>query len=63
MLSKIINYLKSVKQETDKVTWPTKKETTNYSILVVVISLSVAFFLGGLDYIFSILLNFLIQLR
>ncbi len=36
-----------------KVTWPTKKETTNYTILVIAISIGVALFLGLLDYIFT----------
>lgn len=37
-----------------KVTWPTKKETYNYTILVIGASLVMAAFLGGLDYLFSI---------
>ena len=36
-----------------KVTWPTKKETYSYTLLVIGISLAVAVFLGALDYIFS----------
>lgn len=37
-----------------KVTWPTKKETYNYTILVIVISLVVAAFLGILDYFLNL---------
>ena len=36
-----------------KVTWPTKKETYNYTLLVIGISLAIAAFLGVLDYIFN----------
>jgi len=36
-----------------KVTWPNKKETYRYTILVIVISLGIAAFLGALDYIFN----------
>ena len=43
-----------------KVTWPTKKEAYNYTILVIGISLAVAAFLGALDYIFTIALEFFI---
>jgi preprotein translocase subunit SecE len=43
-----------------KVTWPTKKETYNYTILVIGISLAVAAFLGALDYIFSLGIKFII---
>jgi len=36
-----------------KVTWPTKKETYNYTLLVIGISIGVALFLGLLDYIYT----------
>jgi len=46
--------------EMKKVTWPTKTETLNYTILVVSLSIAVAFFLGGLDFIFSKILAIVI---
>ncbi|MDP2944261.1 MAG: preprotein translocase subunit SecE [bacterium] len=52
-MSKITTYLKESVAELKKVTWPTKKETYNYTILVIGISLGVAIFLGFLDYIFT----------
>lgn len=59
-VNKIIEYLKASIEEMKKVTWPTKKETYNYTLLVIFISLSVALFLGLLDIIFSKGLEFLI---
>ncbi len=44
-----------------KVTWPTKKETYNYTLLVIGISLAVAVFIGVLDYAFSEGFSFLIN--
>ena len=52
-MSRIANYIKGSVEEMKKVTWPTKKETQNYTYLVVGISLGVAVFLGALDYIFT----------
>ena len=52
-MEKLVNYVKSAIAEMKKVTWPTKKETTQYTILVIIISLGIAALLGGLDYIFS----------
>lgn len=52
-MSKITTYFKESAAELKKVTWPTKKETYNYTILVIGISLGVAIFLGLLDYIFT----------
>jgi len=46
-----------------KVTWPTKKETYNFTILVISISLGVALFLGLLDIIFNFGLEYLITNR
>jgi len=52
-MSKITNYFKDSVAELKKVTWPTKKETYNYTLLVIGISIGVAIFLGLLDYIFT----------
>ncbi len=53
-MSKISRYFQESLEEMKKVTWPTKKETYNYTILVIVISLAVAAFLGILDYAFNL---------
>ena len=39
--------------ELRKVTWPTRAETTNLTMVVLVVSLLVAFVLGGTDIFFS----------
>jgi preprotein translocase subunit SecE len=59
-MSKLTNYIKSAIEEMRKVTWPTRNETKNYTLLVIAISLGIAAFLGALDYIFTIGLNFLL---
>ena len=46
--------------ELRKVKWPTRKEAINLTIVVLVVSIAMAFFLGGLDYIFSWLLKLII---
>jgi preprotein translocase subunit SecE len=52
-MNKLTNYFKESVAEMKKVTWPTKKETYNYTLLVIGISIAVALFLGLLDYIFT----------
>ena len=59
-MNKIITYLKASIEEMKKVTWPTKKETYNYTLLVIFISVGVALFLGLLDIIFTKGLEYLI---
>ena len=55
--SKIVSFLKEVKLEIKKINWPTKKETIKYTLIVLGVCIVVATFLGGLDYLFSIILN------
>lgn len=54
MIGKIIQYFKDSKQELKRVVWPNKKEATNLTLLVILISLSVAFFLGFIDWLLTI---------
>lgn len=60
-MNKIITFFKEAKVEMTKVNWPSKKQTINYTLLVIGVSLSVSAFLGGLDYIFSQVLKGLIK--
>lgn len=55
--SKIITFLKEVRLEMKKVNWPTRKETIKYTLIVIGVSIGVAVFLGGLDVIFTTILN------
>ena len=57
MLTKITTFLKEVKLEMKKVNWPTRDQTINYTLIVLGISLAVAILLGGLDFIFTTILN------
>jgi preprotein translocase subunit SecE len=57
ILQKLINYIKESKTEMEKVIWPNKEETKNYTLMVIGISLGVALFLGILDYIFTQILK------
>ncbi len=60
-MNKIATYIRESIAEMKKVTWPTKKETYNYTLLVIGISLGVAIFLGVLDYIFAQGFQFIIS--
>lgn len=49
MANKLIQYFIDSKAELKKVTWPTKQETMRGSMLVIVISIVTAVFLGLTD--------------
>ena len=57
IINKIKNYFIEAYRELKKVVWPTKKDTIKHTVLVIVISLAVAAFLGGIDYLFNELLE------
>jgi len=44
--TKIFEYLKGSREELRKVVWPSRRELIQHTILVIAISLAVAFFLG-----------------
>ena len=60
-MNKIKNYILASIAEMKKVTWPTKKETYNYTLLVIGVSVGMAIFLGALDYLFSWGFEFIIN--
>lgn len=45
-----INFLIEVKNELIKVVWPTKKQTAQYTLVVIIFSLVIAGILGAADY-------------
>lgn len=57
MLERLITFLKEARIELKKVSWPTKNQTVRYTIAVILMSLAVAAFLGGLDVVFTYVLN------
>lgn len=57
---KVVQYFKEAKEELEKVTWPTKKETTNHTLLVVGISVGVLIFFAIIDYFLTMGLEQLI---
>jgi preprotein translocase subunit SecE len=57
MINKALQFFQEAKVELMNVNWPTKKQTINYTLLVVAVSIVVALFLGGLDSVFSYILK------
>lgn len=60
-MDRITTYLKSSYAELHKVTWPTKKQTTTYSIVVICLSVGMAIFFAAFDYILNLGLESIIK--
>ena len=60
MIQKISLYIQEARREFKRVNWPTPKQTLRLTLVVVVMSLLVAAFLGVFDLIFLYSLEFII---
>ena len=56
----IIDYIKETQAEATKVSWPTTKQATWLSVVVILVSVLVAAYLGLFDFIFARLLGDLV---
>lgn len=57
MFGKLIPFFKEVNLEIKKVNWPSRNQIFNYTMIVLGISAAVALFLGGLDFVFTTIMN------
>lgn len=51
---KLSNYIAETREEMKHVSWPTRNQTFMFTILVILISIAVAAYLGFFDYLFSL---------
>ncbi len=61
MTHKILSYLKSVRTELTKVTWPSRDEASYMTMIVILGSLLVGLYIGGLDFGFTNLLGVILK--
>lgn len=61
MATSPVTFLKETRDELKKVTWPTQQEVIRLTLLVIVLSLGVGLFIGGLDLIFAKVMQLLIK--
>lgn len=60
-MRKLVKFLKEVKMELKKVRWPTKNQTLNLTIVVIFITLVVAFYIGALDFVFAKIMEVILK--
>lgn len=56
-----ITFLKEVREELNKVAWPSREQTIRYTVLVIIVAVVVGLFLGGLDYVLTWITAYLIE--
>ena len=60
-VAKSMQFLREVRVELKKVTWPSRKQTVGSTVVVLVLVFIISIFLGGVDFILSSLFQTLLQ--
>jgi len=59
LLNKAIQFLRDVRFELGKVTWPSRRELLGSTVIVIIMSVIVSIFIGVVDLGFSNLVSFI----
>ncbi|MFQ5595133.1 MAG: preprotein translocase subunit SecE [Anaerolineae bacterium] len=51
--NRVVRYIKATRSELRKVVWPTRDETVNLTIIVLIVTIGMSVFLGILDFLFA----------
>jgi len=56
-MKSLINYFKETRGELQYVKWPTQRQAIAFTVVVIIVSILSAIYLGFFDYIFSFILQ------
>jgi preprotein translocase subunit SecE len=59
MIQKLVNFVKDVRTEMAKVSWPTKDQLKGQTIIVIAVTMFFAVFIFGIDHLLGRLLSFI----
>ena len=59
MIQKIVNFVKDVRVEMAKVSWPSKDQLKGQTIIVICVTMFFAVFIFGIDHLLGRLLSFI----
>ncbi len=57
----LVRYLKETRAELRKVSWPTREEATNLTLIVLGVTVAMAIFLGSVDFVFASLIKLIVS--
>lgn len=60
-MHKVFDFFTSVKVELAKVTWPKPELTVRLTVIVILVTVVVGFFLGGIDFLLTKILESILQ--
>ncbi|OGV96488.1 preprotein translocase subunit SecE [Microgenomates group bacterium RBG_16_45_19] len=56
----VSGFFSQVRQELRQVTWPNRRDTLRMTTIVIAITLAIGLYLGGLDYLLTLLMGLII---
>ncbi|MFI5240217.1 MAG: preprotein translocase subunit SecE [Candidatus Saccharimonadia bacterium] len=59
-MNQIVEYIKEARAELARVTWPTRQQTINWTLAVIVFSIGFSVVIAGLDWVFNLIVQKLI---
>jgi preprotein translocase subunit SecE len=60
LYDRLPKFFRDIISELRKVSWPTREETTRLTIAVIIVSVTIGLLLGGVDFLFSELVDYTI---
>lgn len=60
-MNKVLGFFKEAVAEFRKVQWPTRKQTVRLTVMVIAASILVGLFISGADYLFTEVIELLLQ--
>lgn len=60
-MNKALDFIGEVKVELSKVVWPTPNITLRLTVIVILVTITVGFFVGGVDFVLTKILEGLLQ--
>ena len=61
-LGKLWNFIQETRVELKKVSWPTRQQVTTFTLIVLGIIVVMGVFVAGLDFVFTRLLHFSLEM-
>jgi preprotein translocase subunit SecE len=61
IIERVKEYLVDTRGELRKVTWPTRQQTINLTLIVLAVTIAMALFLGGVDWVFANLIALILS--
>jgi len=61
MIERFVNYLKGVRQEVSRVTWPTRNEIITLTALILVLTVVLTLYIWGVDGVIATVLRLFIE--